>query len=92
MAYQGSSAAYRVANEHQACRLQAKQPLVLLYDFATCESKYDELGFVHDAGRPPLKALDHDAFLEVYGLPRKLAFGPYRVRAPCNEDWWAGVY
>ena len=50
--------------------------LAFVFDFANGDTSFDELRFLHDAGREPLcfRDLDQNAFEAVYGLPRKLTF------------------
>ena len=85
-------AAVSVANDYQASRLQANESILFVYDFATCETGFDALRFVCDAGRKPLKPLGAEAFEETFGLPRELQFVPRRAREKWTQDWWAGVY
>jgi hypothetical protein len=71
-------------------RLATSKKLLYVYDFCTCHTEFDNLRFVLDAARPPLKA-DLKSFKSVYGLPATMEFSR-RVRAPYSCDWWASVY
>ena len=71
-------------------RMAMRKKLLYVYDFCTCHTEFDNLRFVLNAARPPLKA-DLKHFKSVYGLPATLEFSR-RVRAPYTCDWWATVY
>jgi len=87
------SVATQLATEHQACRIQSSESLLFVYDFCTCNSLFESLRFVRDAGRPPLNSnLDAEHFVKIYGLQAKLLFEPHRFREPATMDWWEGVY
>ncbi|MBJ77123.1 MAG: hypothetical protein CMJ98_08925, partial [Planctomycetes bacterium] len=87
------SVVIQLASEHQACRIQSSEPLLFVYDFCKCDSPFESLRFVRDAGRPPLKpSLNDEQFAEVYGLPAKLMFEPRKFREPVVMNWWEGLY
>lgn len=80
-------------NTFQSISLYNGCPLQLVFDFISCDSTPDELHFVLDAGRPPLRKLPADEFLALYGLQRELYFESHERRpAAVPGDWWAEVY
>ena len=82
----------RALREQTSSRLLCKVPLMYVYDFCSCDTPFDDLLFVHDAGRPPLRKLGDDEFLEVYGVTRRLEFAARRVVRESTTDWWSCVY
>ena len=92
MLRRGIKKASFAANEDQASRLHSKRPLLFVYDFCQCDSNFETLGFVRDAGRAPLKNLAAAEFEECYGLPRALSFALRAHRSPAKVNWWQDVY
>jgi len=87
------SVATQLATEHQACRINSSESLLFVYDFCMCNSLFESLRFVRNAGRPPLKTnLDDEHFMKIYGLQAKLSFEPHRLHEPVTMDWWEDVY
>ena len=62
-----------------------------VYDFICCDSQYEKLHFVINAGRSPLEESDADRFKEKYGLDKVLRFRPHNARVASPADWWAAV-
>ena len=82
----------RALREQTSSRLLCKVPLMYVYDFCSCDTPFDDLLFVRDAGRPPLRKLADDEFKEVYGVTRRLEFAARRVVRETTTDWWSCVY
>jgi len=81
----------RALREHATSRLLCKKPLLYVYDFCLCTTAFDDLPFVRDAGRPPLRALEGGEFKEAYGVSRRLEFAR-RVFRRSHSDWWTSIY
>ena len=60
--------------------------LCFVYDFCTCDTPFDELEFVVDAGRAD--GIDAAAFLCAHGLGRTLEFSEAGKRVRRPTDWW----
>ena len=78
------------------CSVQAdlnnRAVLHFVYDVCRVDAKFDNLAFVRDAGRHPLRELDMDNFESFYGIPRTLQFKASEPRARDVSDLWASVY
>ena len=68
--------------------------LSFVFDVASGETSFEDLHFIHDAGREPLYFKDDDmeAFEDAYGIPRKLTFSPAQHRRTAEIDWFSAVY
>ena len=82
----------RAMREQTSSRLICEVPLMCVYDFCSCDTPVDELLFVRDDGRPPLRKLSDDEFKEVYGVTRRLEFVARRVVRKTTIDRWSCVY
>ena len=72
--------------------LNNRAELHFVYNVCRVDAKFDDLAFVRDAGRHPLRELDMDNFESVYGIPRTLQFKASEPRARDVSDLWASVY
>jgi hypothetical protein len=84
------SGTYNKLRATMVSRLVKRRPLLYVYDLCSCRTEFDQLRFVVDAARPPLRAAVAD-FKSAYGLSQKLEF-TRRSRARYASDWWASVY
>ena len=71
--------------------LNNRAELHFVYDVCRVDAKFDDLAFVRDAGRDPLRELDMDTFEGAYGIPRTLQFKASEPRARAVSDLWASV-
>ena len=63
-------------------------PLAFVFDCADCTTSFDDLKYIHDAAREPLRLLPDDAFEKLYKLPRKLSFAVRAERTETRLNWW----
>ena len=67
--------------------------LSFVFDFVPCEAAtFDELLFIRDAARAPLRQVDDATFQLTYGLPRRLEFQTHRPREALQADLLSNVY
>ena len=85
--------AFQLASDHQACRIRDQNPILFVYDFCTCATPFQSLGFLHDAARSPLASdLGDKAFFKMYGLTRKLMFEKHLFKELQSNNCWKHVY
>ena len=93
MERQNGHVSSQTAARHLDDKWRGTERLSFVFDFVPCETAtFEELSFVHDAGRAPLHQLDDAGFELMYGLPRRLRFPKHRPREPLEQDLLSAVY
>ena len=93
MGRQNGHISSQTAARHLDATWRGAEKLSFVFDFAPCETAtFEELHFLHDAGRAPLQQLDDATFEQIYGLPRRLRFSKHRPREPLRQDLLSTVY
>jgi hypothetical protein len=75
-----------------ASRLMRKSHLLYVYDFLPCDGSFEDLKFVRNAGRHPLKIMSGEDFKKAYGIHRELRFVSRARSLISTTDWWSVVY
>ena len=73
-------------------KVMSNSYLMYVYDFANCETNFDELQYINDAARGPMRQTSDEQYRNVYGLSRKLCFARASMRHNIKSDWWSSVY
>ena len=69
-----------------------KRRLQFCYDLVNVGTSFQRLKYVLNAGHAPLRNLEEEEFLKVYGLPKTLTFQKAEPREAAPTDIWSILY
>ena len=73
-------------------RIDSRVSLHFVYDLVTNATSFQDLKFVLDAGRCPLRDIPSSVFKETYGLTKELSFKRAEKREANPTDLWSVLY
>ena len=73
-------------------RIDSRVSLHFVYDLVAAATSFNDLKFVLDAGRCPLRDIPSDVFKETYGIKKELSFKRAEKREAKPTDLWSVLY